>query len=895
MGMRPAKVHLCNAPVHPWASEYLARVGVAPAAIASAHSHRGASPHNAQQTDCGDTSGIDLDSLQKQYREARKQLLRALRVKPFSYENIIARASGSLPEKTVDLYDLRGLCSADYDHVAGSSALEPAARQFAHCTGTAGAQPVVSASATAVPADSGPARRDKKLGPSVTSVASAAGDAPAAAVHWPTVSQMTKAVERRIMDYRPLWRATSMLISDRLEAEKKRRALEPHTSAAEASSTLFFTGGSLPFLLATVPHALVFSVAEHAILHAWYGGPHVYPDGKAPSPTAAFVFQGGPLLRVDDVGSLQWDRAKAAYFLVAVLRQPAVQKELRQRLWGAAQNYHRGVIRKLESLAWKKGAEDVSQDACDRHLILLEQEPGMPAPLSLPLDRVRDDLFSFDERAYFFRVSPSSPYANSHQCRAQCESLRSTHLFRFVSSCADVAAAFADRPRSNVSGSLSRFSSLVAEAGPKASTAPVSLSTRDKLWLLLSEMVRVRYLVAYLLNFEFMLHQVRHSYSRSQGERPKRKEGEGAGVPEFSSSEQANMQDAENANCIAAVFHFLDIRIHPRLAVNVHHHRFLRLTRVRHREWLSAAEPHEASTAAHEATDTDMSLAPEARRYATVQELFNAFSKALGESTASPSQEPGTVASCACSVKSTGEGSGTSGDDMEARSDAQNRPCGSSGLQHVVRETMAPEGPSPLSDTDADFLEAIVSAARGGHLPHSSVQGAAERDHCGGQAKSSPVTAGQLSRSRDSPGGKGFTVGRPKASPPQASDTPRGLQPFVDVVWERESSGVKWPFRALRARTNTSILKVHLRSSRDGGSHAVTIGLQPLCTTVGGGEVKKTECAPLSRESAASLLQKYPYVTRVNDTPASEGEAVVHLFRSARVLKLRLARRPPVV
>ncbi|TPP41522.1 hypothetical protein CGC20_3660 [Leishmania donovani] len=789
--MRPSKVHFCTASLRPWVSEYLARMGVAPADTAPAHPHRGSPAFKAQPVERGDSAESELAAVEEQYREARKQLLGALHVQPFSYANVVSHARGFSQTKPKDIFDLRGICSADYDSLDENCILEPAVRQSASCAREADAPPSAPAPASAVSADAGPTQ--------------------------------ALAIERRIMDHQRLWRAANRLASDRLGPGEMWCALDPSTSTAQPPSTSFVIGGSLPFLLATIPHTLVSAIAEHAILHAWYGGPHVYPDAKLPCPTAAFVFKDSPLLRVDDVTSLQWDRAQAANFLVTVLRQPAVQKELRQRLWAAAQNCHRGVLRKLESLAVKKEMEGASREAAADRRILLDQEPGVPSPLSLSLREVRDDLFSFDELLYFVRVPPST-YSNSRQQRVECESLRSTHLFRFVTGRADVAAALSDRPRSNVSGSPFRVSLRDGDRSAKVSSAPVSLSTRDKLWLLLSEMVRLRYLVAYLLNFEGMLHR-----------------------------------DAENAKCIAAVFRFLDIRLHTRLALTPHHRRFLRHARVRHCKRSATPEPPEWATAAHEATDADMSVRRETRRYATVQELFSAFSKALDESTTPLSQQPATAAFYTSSAKSAGEGQGAAENGIEAMSEMPDHMCGRSPRQNVAQARATSDGPSSLSDADGEFLKAIVSATRHDQPPDSTMQGTPMRATRRGGVRSSSANLGELPCSRGPPGRRCFTAEGSKTSLPHWRRTAGDPHSFVVVVFERKSNRAKWPFQALRARTNASNFKVCFRGSHDASSHAA----------------------------------QYPYVTHVNGTSVRKADLAVRLFRSAHVLKLRLGRRPP--
>ncbi|KAG5471314.1 hypothetical protein LSCM1_01393 [Leishmania martiniquensis] len=804
--MRLGKAQLCTARVHSWASDYMARVGIAPAVSDVAPLDGGALSPKERQADCGDTLASDPDALQRQYRKARAHILGALRVQPFSYANIIARANGLSPKKPADISDLRGLCSAHYDLPDRNPALEAAARPLARSTVKADVPAAESASTAAAVTDSRPARKSQELSSSVASVASASFAVPAAVVHWPGLSQMTKALERRILDHRHLWRAASMLASDHRAVREERRASKARPSAAPSPSTHFFIAGSLPFLLATIPHALVFSIAEHAILHAWHGGSHVYPEGKAPSATTVLTLKGTPLLRVDDVASLQWDRAQAANFLVTVLRQPVVQKELRQRLWCAAQNYHRGVLRKLGSLASPREAEDASQDVSDGRRILLEQQPGMPAPISLSLAQVQGDFFSFDETAYFVRAAPIS-YSNSRQDRVQCTSLWSTHLFHFASSRADVAAAFADRPRSNVSESLFRFSSLAEEAGAATITAPVSLSTRDKLWLLMSEMVRVRCLVAYLLNFELMLYQVRHSRGHSQAEQPALKDGDGAGTSLPGGAEPADGHDATNANCIAAVFRFLDIEMHTRLTLSAHHRRFLRRTRVRHCGRPSTPEPQEAANMAHEATDTGKSLTRESRRYATVQELFTAFSKTLDKSAEPPSQRPTTVASGAPSVKRTGEGQGASDDDDEGTCGMRGGSCGSNRMHKADDERGAARSPSPLSETDAELLSAIVSAARADQQPTPMVRCAPKKDRGDGGANSSLANADEVARSRSSPDRNGLIVTKPKTSPSQPSRALNRSQPCMDVVLKRESRRVKSRFQARRARTYKSVCR----------------------------------------------------------------------------------------
>ncbi|CAC9518442.1 conserved hypothetical protein [Leishmania infantum JPCM5] len=884
--MRPSKVHFCTASLRPWVSEYLARMGVAPADTAPAHPHRGSSAFKAQPVERGDSAESELAAVEEQYREARKQLLGALHVQPFSYANVVSHARGFSQTKPKDIFDLRGICSADYDSLDENCILEPAVRQSASCAREADAPPSAPAPASAVSADAGPTQA---LSSPATSAASAAGAPAAAVTPWPTVSQMTRAIERRIMDHQRLWRAANRLASDRLGSGEMWCALDPSTSTAQPPSTSFVIGGSLPFLLATIPHTLVSAIAEHAILHAWYGGPHVYPDAKLPCPTAAFVFKDSPLLRVDDVTSLQWDRAQAANFLVTVLRQPAVQKELRQRLWAAAQNCHRGVLRKLESLAVKKEMEGASREAAADRRILLDQEPGVPSPLSLSLREVRDDLFSFDELLYFVRVPPST-YSNSRQQRVECESLRSTHLFRFVTGRADVAAALSDRPRSNVSGSPFRVSLRDGDRSAKVSSAPVSLSTRDKLWLLLSEMVRLRYLVAYLLNFEGMLHRVRSSTRHSQRGQPKSKEVDSAGFPGSSGSEQADAQDAENAKCIAAVFRFLDIRLHTRLALTPHHRRFLRHARVRHCKRSATPEPPERATAAHEATDADMSVRRETRRYATVQELFSAFSKALDESTTPLSQQPATAAFYTSSAKSAGEGQGAAENGIEAMSEMPDHMCGRSPRQNVAQARATSDGPSSLSDADGEFLKAIVSATRHDQPPDSTMQGTPMRATRRGGVRSSSANLGELPCSRGPPGRRCFTAEGSKTSLPHWRRTAGDPHSFVVVVFERKSNRAKWPFQALRARTNASNFKVCFRGSHDASSHAAVICFQLTCTREEG---EKTERAPLSRKSAADLLQQYPYVTHVNGTSVRKADLAVRLFRSAHVLKLRLGRRPP--
>ncbi|KAG5497565.1 hypothetical protein JKF63_03829 [Porcisia hertigi] len=630
--MRTSKVLLCTPLVHPWVSQYLARVGVAPDVSASELVYKGTSPLRSRDVDTPAISVSEAAVRQRQYREARKQLLGALRVQPFSHATIFARAGVFSSASPEDIFDLRGLRSADYDCLDAPRLLCRARPHSEAC----------SSSVDPLPSESQfvagrPARSTMHSSPIASSVASAAEGPTVQVVSWPTVAQMTKALERRIMDYRHLWRAAKTFAGDHLNAREKRENLESPTSASHLPSGLFFSGGSRLVVLATLPHTLVYSIVEYSILHAWHGEAHVYPMAKLPSPGVDLALQDRPLLRAEDVTSLQWDRAQAANFLVSVLQQPVVQKDLRQRLWGAAQNYHRDIMRKLESLAVKTGGKGVREDVTDEWCILLDHERGGAEPLSLSLQALRDDLFSFDEILFFLRRPLASSYSSSRQHRVECQPLRSTHFFRFVTSRPEVAAAFTARPRSNIFDFSFRSSPPDGKTGGRTSGALATLSTRDKLWLLLSEMARLRYLVAYLLNFEVMLRDVRNSHTPPYGEQPTPREGDRALFLGSRGIQQADEQDAKNAKCIEAILYFLDIRIHTRLATCSHHHRFLRHTQVRHGERFSMPE---MPSPPREATDVDIDVSRKACRHATVQSLYSAFSKALNGSTAPPSPSP---------------------------------------------------------------------------------------------------------------------------------------------------------------------------------------------------------------------------------------------------------------
>ncbi|GET91095.1 hypothetical protein, conserved [Leishmania tarentolae] len=750
--MRPSMIYLCVASAGPWVSEGLARTGGLPAAdTASAHPHNSTAAFTAQQEDRVDIEENELAVLQKRFREARKQILRALHVEPFSYANVVARARGLSRRNLEDPFDLRGLCSTDYDICDESCMLEAATSHSASCIRDANAPHLESSAVTAVPADAGCAVTAKKLFSTVPPVAVAAGSPTASVVGWPTVLQMTKAIERRIMDYQHLWRAASVLASDRPGPGEAHRASASPTGTVPPLCTSFLTGVSLPFSLATIPHTLLSAVAENAILHSWYGGPHGYPGGSLPCFTSAFAIHDSPLLRVDDVKSLQWDRAQAANFLVSVLRQPALQKELRLRLWGAAQNYHRGILRKLESLALTKEVEGRSKGASDDRRIVLDQEPGTPSPVSLSLREVREDLFSFDEVLYFARVSPSS-YSNSRLHRVECQSLRATHLFRFASSHANVAAALSDRPRSNVSSSLFRVSLPSGDTSGKETSAPLLLSTRDKLWLLLSDMVRLRYLVAYLLNFEVLLHRVRNNNGSSQHTQPNPKEAYRASFHGSSGLAEADAQDAEDAKCIAAVFHFLEIRLHKRLAGSVHDHRFLRLARVRHCERSGTPELRERESGIHDTTNADMSFTHEPRRYATAQELFTAFSKELNGATTAPSAQPAPVASCTASTQGTRGGQAAPENRREAMRSMADEMHSRSGPPNGARDVSSSAESSPLSDTDADFLKAVLAMGHQDSPLDSTMHGGNMRGTHGGSMTSPSAKPCGVSCNRGPPG-----------------------------------------------------------------------------------------------------------------------------------------------
>lgn len=621
--------------------------------------------------------------------------------------------------------------------------------------------------------------------------------------------------------------------------------------AAGTSATTFFPAHSLPQLVAAVPHALLHTVAEHAIRHSWHGAPSAYPGGCLPTACTIFAPDKVPALTVADVAGPHWDRAVAARCVVQVLQEPSVEQGLRQALWAAAQDYHNAILTRLDSLA--------AVDAGGEGAVVVTLCTGGALPsMRLSLRALKRDLFSLPEALFFARVTPRADELVQRE-RVECPPLEGSHSLLFTTADAEVAEALSRRPPSDIFMPVF-FAAVEAKAPPRRPQVPPSkLSVRDKLWILLGEMVRLRYLVAYLLFLERTLHTIRCDGAGPSGVTPP-------------ASPVAPAQVVQDAKCIRLVVQFLRSPLHQWLGAATHRHRFLRKVRVRHT----------ASVAAATACGTEE---PVGLRYETVQELYTAFSRALkGGSEAG--ERSTTSASTAPSAATRGAQGAevTQADRVPTETPDQiNAPADA---HRSLTES------SDLSGADAHLLTAILSRA-----PVTTKKPASTRKAslCEDQKVALPDASRPAEHQPQS--ALHEVHGMESASKAERDiPTTRTLEGstshrVITLRFYRRKREAVWPFELLRDRSCTSRIMVRLRGTHKDPFHAESVD----DTVQGGGGRKGSTAQPtkLSRGALAEALRAFPYVEQVNGAAVTSTEELTHLVRTARRLRIRLREKPP--
>ncbi|KPI84813.1 hypothetical protein ABL78_6141 [Leptomonas seymouri] len=674
--MKPGRLHRCFAPAQSWVANYVGRAAAPPRASPTPPSQPAASLPDMRGNDADDSSPTlklgEAALLGNDYAAARRAFLKCVGAEPFSYARIVGRAMPSVNE-----CNLRGLSNDDF--VATDAA------------GDGEAQRMPGRDAVPSPATERSAAVKKPV--KELSVTSAAAPS-ASPIHpnpprWPSLLQLCREVERYTMTRSYLWETSDA----RTQASVVPRGLL--TTSDDYAAT--------PSLLALYPFSVLSRVAEHAVRHAWRGGPHLYPGGIPPERSAVFNFIGCPQLRLEDVASQQWDRAEAAHILLSVVQHPCIQKDLRQRLWTAAQRYHRDLLNDLDALTQGTAAEGRGNDVVE-----MQGFRTTDAPATVPLADVKRQLFSFPASVHF-AVVPSTDASSGkagESRRVVLQPLSSSHWFHFTSANSDVLRILSERPHTDIFVPPKPFIE-VSRAVSGRTRRQKMRTTQDQMWLLLSEMSRLRVLIAYLLHLEEFLYNMRKAASLS----PARRKALGGTGDVHPGSARVDAQAAHDAHYVGEVFHFLEVQAHAQLQRRVHNRRFLSKYRMR---LAVDDEADEGGIANHTLRGDDVSRSGASRTclygqggvkcFSTVQGLFTAFIQALerGDSW-------GSVQRSGAADLEVGEreyrkvGSGKLKTGSQHTSQVNSNTFVDLGAESETQEI-------PLSPDDRNFLEAIVSA-----------------------------------------------------------------------------------------------------------------------------------------------------------------------------------------
>ncbi|KPA78957.1 hypothetical protein ABB37_06021 [Leptomonas pyrrhocoris] len=532
--------------------------------------------------------------LQEEYEAARRAIVKGLGAYPFSYARVLGRQT-----TPADEWRLRGLSNGDF--VLATEAREGGTHEL---RGKDAKQPPMTAHRTA-------AVRAPDAQSSASSVSLPMQAKPP---RWPSLLQLTREIERHTMTRTYLWE------------------ISPVKKTATASSNSLFTTSdayaATPSLLAFYTVSVLSRIAEHAVRHAWRGGPHLYPKRRVPERNSAFAFSGCPRLTLEDVTSQQWDRAEAAHFLISVLQHSCIQQDLRQRLWTAAQCYHRDILQDLDSLA-----RGTRQEGGRKSFIAVDDSRAASTAFQVPLEEVKRQLFAFPAHIHFSVVPSADVFAGAagNKGKVVVQPLRSSHWFHFSSSDRDVMRIFSERPHTDIfmpSKAFTEVTKMANQGAPMHKTR----TTQDQLWLLLSEMSRLRILVGYLLHLEAFLYKMRCAAEVSPGEHTA---SDGKGVTRQGLS-TADAQAAHDARYVGEVFHFLEIQLHMQLQRRHHSLRFLSKHKIQYAASEAAEDSNgspatfgEDDVASNGASTSGSRLQEEARCFSTVQGLFTAFIRAL--------------------------------------------------------------------------------------------------------------------------------------------------------------------------------------------------------------------------------------------------------------------------
>lgn len=539
--MRRTALRLSPTSSATWAADYLARVGLPPpqcpplaSPSAASSSHSSSSPATGGAAPSPTLSASDAAALATGFQAARDAFLGSLGVCAFPYSSLTGQT-----EAPTEVGGLRGLTYDDYAVLIGTRSSSNNTNTRGSCLESVGAAP----SPSPVPAESA-----------------------AAPAHWPTLRQLTKQTARYVAAQRQL----------RADTATSAESISPTSPTNTAASQL-----------ASLPYTLFSLLAEHAVRHAWRGGPHVYPHRRLPVSTDPFPLTACPRLRQKDVAGTQWERREAAHFLLAALRHPCVQTDLRQHLWAAAQGHHRDILHDLAALTEEKKGED------GEPFVSLRGGHTTAASTRVPLAVLQRDLFSFPEGVHYTPATTSQQQQQPHRDKNSVV-LRppnsSSHWFHFTSTNAAVLAVLGERPHTDVFLPTPSFAPVHGATSSVNTTTAAATATRvttqGRLWLLLSEMVRLRLVVAHLLHLERLLFRLRAASTSPE-------------------------DDVAAASAVEEVFAFLSLEPQSELHRVRHARRFLL------RYDLQPSVPVEAQ---------EKGESP--RTFSTVQGLFNAFTRA---------------------------------------------------------------------------------------------------------------------------------------------------------------------------------------------------------------------------------------------------------------------------
>lgn len=692
LSMRTSRLCGCVAPVQAWVAEYAERLGLertptCPTTDAALTNAASETSEDASST----LSPEGAAELRKHYQDARRAFLKGLRAYPFSYSGITKR-----PSTFDDEYRLRGLSNDDFVLMSTSSGAHERKATERTAEEGKGETAVTPSFASKNPVQLRKNRRATPLSP--------APPVKGIPVRWPSLLQLTREVERYNMTRHYLWD----IVVDRQQPSDPAHVSRQLVTTSDAN-------GATPSLLALYPFSVLSRLAEHAVRHAWCGGPHIYPKGRFPDASFAFNFTGCPRLTLADVASQQWNRAEAARFLVAAMQHSSIQKDLRQRLWTAAQRYHRDILTDVDALAHASGGEAAEKQS--RRVYLTGGRPTQHTT-TIAVEDLKQQLFSFPAHVHYTVLppagaAPSRPaslnYRNCGEGRVVLQPLRSSHWFHFAAADSAVVEILAERPHTDVFLPGTPFAFVTGSVeGKSAAAAPrANVTTQDQLWLLLSEMVRLRLLVSYLLHLEVFLRNMRNATSPFPTGSRAAFDAPHAAATEASESSSA-AQETHDALCVNEVFHFLDVQVHADLQRRSHNRRFLSKYQMR----LEASEEGGNGegcdfTSSGDALSENLSSSLRGRRstvcFSTVQELFTAFTKAMEKGAGGEGRD--APACTAASAQDVHEGS----DKLERQKGSTARVEQNTDGCHPKVRAKGDGQAAPLSSADASFLAAVLA------------------------------------------------------------------------------------------------------------------------------------------------------------------------------------------